>query len=131
MNQQSAGGIIIKEGKVVIVHNRQTDTFTFPKGHIQGGEDLETASLREIREETGLSPPDITLVRKLVDYTRRGGSRREPKDIHLFLYRAHSDELKPMDPENTAEWVALDDVVSRLSYEEDKEFFECHRPEYQ
>ncbi len=128
MVQQSAGGIITREGKVVLVNNRKTGSVTFPKGRVNGGETLEQAALREIREETGLSR--IKAVKYLSSYTRLGGTQGLPKEIHLFLYRADTDKLHPEDPETTAEWVALDDVVDRLTYQEDREFFEQHRREY-
>ncbi len=56
----SAGAIILCEigGTLKIAlaqHQRSTKTWVLPKGHIEPGESLEQAALREIHEEAGLA----------------------------------------------------------------------------
>jgi len=51
----------------------------------------------------------------------------EPKDIYLFVFRTNNEELCPKDADNPeAEWVRLEDVASRLTYDEDRDFFRKH-----
>ena len=45
-------GVIIKDDKILLV--RQWDGYDFPGGGIDLGEDLRSALVREIREETGM-----------------------------------------------------------------------------
>ena len=54
----SAGAIILREveGKLKIAlaqHQRSIKTWVLPKGHVEEGESVEEAALREIFEETG------------------------------------------------------------------------------
>ncbi len=47
-------GIIINDGKMMVVTNRRTGKLWFPGGGVELGERLEAALKREVREETGL-----------------------------------------------------------------------------
>ena len=50
----SVRGIIIRDGKIAMIHSRKYDYYTFPGGGIDPNESKEDALIREIREETGL-----------------------------------------------------------------------------
>lgn len=50
----SVRGIIIRDGKVAMVHSLKYDYYKFPGGGIEQGEGLEEALLREVAEESGL-----------------------------------------------------------------------------
>lgn len=50
----SARGIIIKDGRIAMVHSLKYDYYKFPGGGIEKDEDRVSALIREIREEAGL-----------------------------------------------------------------------------
>lgn len=52
--RNSARGIIIKAGKVAMIHSVRYDYYKFPGGGIEPGEDPVDAMIRETREEAGL-----------------------------------------------------------------------------
>ena len=54
--EHSAGGVVAKKGKVLLVKVRNLEgkkVWTFPKGHLEKGESELEAALREVEEETG------------------------------------------------------------------------------
>ena len=51
---RASGGLILRDGLVVVVHRPKYDDWSFPKGKAHPGESDEECALREIDEETGL-----------------------------------------------------------------------------
>ena len=49
-----ARGVFVREGKVLVCHNRKKRNCFLPGGHIDCGESAKRALKREIREELGL-----------------------------------------------------------------------------
>jgi 8-oxo-dGTP diphosphatase len=51
---RAAGGVVVRDGRVAVVHRPKYDDWSLPKGKLDPGETWEQAALREVREETGL-----------------------------------------------------------------------------
>jgi 8-oxo-dGTP diphosphatase len=50
----SAGGVVIKDKREVLLIKNPSNIWTFPKGHIEKGETREQAAVREVKEETNV-----------------------------------------------------------------------------
>lgn len=125
---RSAGGVVINRHRKVLIVGQKGKSWSFPKGHIEEGEDPITAATREIHEESGIT--DLELIEELGSYQRykideRGGEdKSELKTIIMFLFRTNQDSLKPVDPENPeAKWVEISEITDLLTHSKDKEFF--------
>ena len=55
VNRPSARGIIIRNGRLAMIHSVKYDYFKFPGGGIEKNEDITSALMREVLEETGLT----------------------------------------------------------------------------
>ena len=59
LDNKVAGVAIIYQNKILLVHptnaSWQKPTLGIPKGRVEDGEDVLTASIRELKEETGIS----------------------------------------------------------------------------
>lgn len=53
--RDSSRGIVIRKGKVAMVHSLKYDYYKFPGGGIEKGESAVDALIRETREESGLN----------------------------------------------------------------------------
>lgn len=117
MDVQTAGGIVIgRGGMIALVRSRNSQSWLFPKGHIEAGESTEEAARREIAEETGLA--DLELIDDLGSYVRPAktaeGKSFEQKEIHMFLFGTHSSELNPTREIEEARWFPYRDVPELL-----------------
>jgi 8-oxo-dGTP diphosphatase len=76
-------------------------------GHVEPGEDVYTAAVREVREETGLSVQDIRL-RSVINIPVE---ERQGIVVFVFIARAKSRQVIASD-EGTLEWVPRDRLLS-------------------
>jgi 8-oxo-dGTP diphosphatase len=114
---RAAGGVVVRDGDVLVVHRPRYDDWSLPKGKLERGESWEEAALREVREETGIG---CRLLRELDDdhYTDRKG---RPKRVRWWLMEAIAlDAHEPDDEVDEVSWLPLAEAVERLSYAHDR-----------
>jgi 8-oxo-dGTP diphosphatase len=82
-------------------------------GHIERDEDIYSAALREVREETGLEVEDL----RLVGLINIDGD--QPTGIMLFVFTAQSRSGEPIPSEEGAlEWIDRD-LITQVDLVED------------
>jgi 8-oxo-dGTP diphosphatase len=114
---QAAGGVVVRDGAVLVVHRPRYDDWSLPKGKLERGESWEEAALREVREETGIG---CRLLRELDDdrYTDRKG---RPKRVRWWLMEAVAlDVHEPDDEVDDVRWMPLAEAGELLSYAHDR-----------
>lgn len=130
ITKKSAGGVVLNsEGKLLVVSQRG-DSWSLPKGHVDEGETVLAAAIREIHEESGVE--ELQYIGELGTYERYrigeggvGEDRNELKSITMFLFRTSQTDLHPLDPDNPeARWVTMEEALQLLTHPKDKEFLE-------
>lgn len=114
---RAAGGVVVRDGLVALVHRPRYDDWSLPKGKLDSGETFEEAALREIAEETGLL---ARLVRELpaVNYEVRG----RPKIVRYWLMEVESDPgFVESDEVDELRWVEPGEASALLSYDRDRD----------
>jgi 8-oxo-dGTP pyrophosphatase MutT (NUDIX family) len=122
----SAGGVVVRDGQVVVIVPVRRDArgqrvLGLPKGHPDGAETADEAATREVREETGVT---ATLVDRLgeVRYHYERGGRRVAKRVAFFLFDYRSGSLDDHDHEiEAARWMPLEEAMNALSYSGERE----------
>lgn len=119
-----AGGIILKrEGDryyILLIYRDKQKDWSFPKGHIELGEDAKNTALREVEEETGLK----TEIIKELPPNRYLNTRTGKNTITLmYLLKPLSGNLKVEHKNDRLEWFKVKEVAERLSYNNLKNYF--------
>jgi len=113
---RAAGGVVVRDGKVVLVHRPKYDDWTFPKGKADEDESDEACALREVAEETGLR---CRLGAELPS-TEYIDSRGRPKRVRWWLMDPVEDEgFLSNDEVDEVRWVVPEEASRLLSYERD------------
>jgi ADP-ribose pyrophosphatase YjhB (NUDIX family) len=123
----SAGGIVVRYQDTVpqlVVGRRKREkdsqTWTLPKGTPIPGESLEETALREVREETGLT---VRIVSPLdaIRYTFVQRGTRIHKTVHYFMMEATGGGLEDHDREfEEVRWIAFQEAPGLLSFETER-----------
>jgi 8-oxo-dGTP pyrophosphatase MutT (NUDIX family) len=125
----SAGGFVISKSDPSLValmarFNRGGKLeWCIPKGHLEQNETNEQAALREVREETGLVAEIITHLGE-VNYQFIQDGAKISKTVHVYLMQQTGGDLSfEHDPHKEAselEWVAVSELLARLSHGNEK-----------
>lgn len=126
---QVAGTVVWNKRRGVALVNQNYNSWSLPKGHIDGTETALEAALRETYEETGIPTTALTVLGEVASYKRSRIKRKEhdPDEVRtvtLFLCTTDHDELRPIDPVNPeAVWVSPEEAIQLLTHPVDKEQF--------
>jgi 8-oxo-(d)GTP phosphatase len=116
---RAAGAVVLRKGRVLLVHRPAYDDWSFPKGKLDRGELSTAAAVREVGEETGLrvrlgvplgqqSYPNGPRT-KVVDYWV--GRVVGDHDVSGYLVNSEIDEVA---------WAKVGHAEKRLTYQRDR-----------
>jgi 8-oxo-dGTP pyrophosphatase MutT (NUDIX family) len=120
-DETSAGGVVfrLERGQPMYLLIRDSyQNWGFPKGHLESDEVPETAALREVSEETGLS--DLTLRGGIdrIEWNFRFRGQRVHKVCHFFLMETSESSTCPQQTEGitACRWTPFGEAESIISY---------------
>jgi 8-oxo-dGTP diphosphatase len=108
---RAAGGVIVRDGRVLVVHRPRYNDWSLPKGKLRLGESWQAAALREVEEETGLRCELGELV---------GSTTYGLKEVRYFRMECDGEPVARNEVDEVR-WVLLADAPALLSYERDAE----------
>jgi 8-oxo-dGTP pyrophosphatase MutT (NUDIX family) len=117
---RAAGGLVVRNGEVLLVHRPKYDDWTFPKGKAEDGETDEACALREVEEETGFT----CALRAETGTTRYVDSRRRPKVVRWWLMEPLSGTFSPTEEVDAIRWLEPAAAALLLSYDRDRPLLE-------
>ena len=124
--ESSCGAVVFRndanEKKFLLIRNKRSAHWGFPKGHIEPGENNEQTAISEVLEETGINIRVLPNFKKCSEYTIQG---RIEKSVSIFL--AETDDVEyTIQPEEIEEcgWFSYYDALKTLNYDNDKRILE-------
>ena len=122
VNQQVEIAVAVERDRLSGVRNTR-----LAKGHVEKGETLEAAALREVREEIGL-PAEIVAPLGCVKYSFREKQTEISKSVHFFLMRLASEEVHELDGEmQHVYWSPIETAVAELTFDTERRIAERAR----
>jgi 8-oxo-dGTP pyrophosphatase MutT (NUDIX family) len=120
--ETSAGGVVfrLEDGRPLFLLIRDSyRNWGFPKGHVEPGEPLDRAALREVAEETGLGTLSLRGEIGPIDWYFRFRGRLIHKVCHFFLIESSGAETNPQHEEGitACRWLPLDEALGLISYD--------------
>ena len=127
VEETSAGGLVLdlagpvpRAALIGRLDRRGRLLWSLPKGHVEPGETVEDAAVREVAEETGIQGRLLAPL-GTIDFWFVAEDRRVHKTVHHFLLEARGGELSDADVEvSEVAWVALPDLGARLAYADER-----------
>jgi 8-oxo-dGTP diphosphatase len=114
---RAAGGLVLRDGEVLLVHRPRYDDWTFPKGKVEDGETDEACALREVLEETGLR----CLLLAEAGTTEYVDSKGRPKRVRWWLMEPVQGDFTPSNEVDEVRWAEPAAAAELLSYGHDIE----------
>ena len=120
--EYSAGGVVFKDKREVLLIKNPSNVWTFPKGHIENGETKEQTALREVKEETNIDAEIVTYLGEIHYFFTWKGTRIF-KTVYFFLMKYISGKPVPSWEVKDAKFFPIEEAKKLIKYKGDKEIF--------
>jgi len=120
--EKSCGAVVYRYNndvlELLLIRHRFGGHWSFPKGHVEEGENEFQTALREVKEETNLSIRLREGFRESVEYFPKPYIK---KQVVYFLGLSLGDTPKRQEEEiSELRWVPIDDAERMVSFANDK-----------
>jgi len=124
LRESSSRGVVFYGGDILLLQKHGGD-WVLPKGHIEAGESASEAALREVLEETGISPSVVGTL-KPTRYSFYAAGYERTKTVSWFLMEAaDASGLRPERYFRCAEFVHPAEALRRLTFAADRELVQA------
>lgn len=125
MATQKAGTVLLNLNtkQIGLIYREKDKSYTFPKGHLENGETLLECAIRETEEETLranhlLSDIEISII----TYTTPNGENVE-NYMYISIDDGPTTKNIALSDREIFKWVDLEDVATKLSFTNLKDFW--------
>jgi len=122
VRQHSAGGVVVRDGEVLLIATGGGRRWQLPKGRLEAGETAEQAAVREVREETGVSGHIVAPLPGIDYWFAEGARKRIRKHVDYFLLDYETGDTSGFDPREVdeARWFTWGDAIERLTHAKER-----------
>jgi 8-oxo-dGTP pyrophosphatase MutT (NUDIX family) len=121
----SAGAILFRDTRgrreYLLLKSRPGD-WEFPKGGVEGDEELQQTAIREVKEEAGIS--DFRLLdgfREDYDYVFEAGGDTIHKTVHLFVAKSFEASAELSKEHRDMQWRDYEQAINTITQEGPRE----------
>ena len=123
MREKSCGALVFRKKQekyeLLLIKHRSGGHWSFPKGHVESGENEVQTALREIKEETGLDVSLLDGFRQSVEYFPKPHVKKQV--VYFLAHPEGSDKVVRQEEEiSEYRWCLLDDADGLVTFKNDK-----------
>jgi 8-oxo-dGTP pyrophosphatase MutT (NUDIX family) len=120
----AAGGVVVHDGRVLVLRRPSRDEMRLPKGHVDPGEDARTTALREVREESGYGDLVVQadLGEQIVEFDYKGKHIVRTERYFLMALVDPDAPLSGGEKQFEPEWLTWDEALAELTFEAEREW---------
>ena len=119
--EHSCGIVLFHAKKILLLKYKGGGHWDFPKGHIEKGESETETTLRELREETGISNVKLfSNFREKIEYSFRRGRSIIKKQVIYFLGETEENDITLSHEHTDFIWANSDDALNIVTYQKSK-----------
>ena len=124
--EKSCGAVVFRNDRssgelrryVLMIKHSSFGHYSFPKGHVEAGENEKMTAEREVMEETNVKIHINEKFRQPVYYKPKPNVKKE---VVYFLAFTRQTEIKPREGEiEEVAWVLVDDASKLLAHDNDR-----------
>lgn len=124
--EKSCGAVIFRNiggtTRYLLIKNRRSSNWSFPKGHVEDGESLKQTAKREVLEETGIHLDIFPGFMSKSQYTIQN---KIQKTVHIFTGTTKDEQTKiQLEEIEDYIWLPFDAAYKHLKFENDKTILE-------
>jgi 8-oxo-dGTP pyrophosphatase MutT (NUDIX family) len=123
----SAGAILFRDTRgrreYLLLKSRPGD-WEFPKGGIEGTEELQQTAIREVKEEAGIE--DFRLIdgfRRDYDYIFQASGNTIHKTVHLFIAKSFEASAELSKEHRDLQWRDYEQAINTITQDGPREIF--------
>lgn len=105
-----AGGILIRDGKLLVERSRGKDHFIAPGGQLEGDETAQQALIRELIEEFQIEVSESDLEEFGTFFAQAATDQSRRVQMDVFLVKTWNGEINPDHEVEEIRWVDSTDV---------------------
>ena len=120
--ESSCGAVVYRdikgEVRYLLIKNKRSAHWGFPKGHIEPGETKKQTAIREVLEETGVH---VRIIDGFESISKYKIQNKIEKQVSIFVGTT-TDSSTSIQPEEIEDyiWLSYDNAYKTLNYENDK-----------
>jgi 8-oxo-dGTP pyrophosphatase MutT (NUDIX family) len=120
----AAGGVVVHEGRVLVLDRLGRGEVRLPKGHVEPGEDVQAAALRETREESGYADLVVKadLGTQVIEFDYEGRHVVRTERYFLMTLADNPNPLSGGEGQFEPVWLDWDGALVALTFDAEREW---------
>lgn len=118
----SAGGVLFKDGKVLLIKN-PSGVWTLPKGLVEEGEEPKETALREVWEETGIRGRILSEIGHITYWYMKEKQKVRKRVVYYLMEYVEGEPRASWEVQGVG-FFPIEQAKTMLKYKGDREIFE-------